>query len=142
MIFDDFERMVFMMTIALVDEFPGKRFETVEDAVIAISEKQLEFVDIDIYEVDEDGCIITWVDGITVSREENYLFSAYALFTECDGILEWFDNDEACYNSAQEVWNLLSSVPDGKYQIARVTQTIREYRYIDEIETVEINHKT
>lgn len=28
-----------MMTIALVNEFLGKRFETVEDAVIAISEK-------------------------------------------------------------------------------------------------------
>lgn len=135
-----FERMVFMMTIALVDNFPGKRFETVEDAVMVISEKRLELADIDIYEVDEDGCIITFLDTVSVSREENYLFYAYALLVECDFILEWYGNTETCYNTAQEVWDLLSSVPDGMYMIGRVTQTLHEYRHIDEIETVKVTH--
>ena len=130
------ERMVFMKSIVRVND---KIFPHIEDAVEYVKKQKLELADIDIYKQDDEDTY-GWVETISVSREENYEYYAYALFVECDGVLEWYDDDETCYSSAQEVWDLLSSVPDGKYQISRVTQTLHEYRYTDEIETVEVSH--
>lgn len=125
-----------MKSIASIN---GNIFPHIEDAVEFVKKQKLELADIDIYKQDGEDTY-GWVETITVSREENYEFYAYALFVECDDILEWYDDDETYYSTAQEVWDLLSSVPDGKYQISRVTQTLFEYRYTDEIATVEVSH--
>lgn len=120
-----------MMTIALVNEFLGKRFETVEDAVMAISEKGLEFADIDIYAVDEDGCIITWLDTISVSSESGYEFYMYSVFPE-DGDIGYM------YNTAEEIYDMKNTFKPGKYGICRITQTVERYLYTETTDTFEI----
>ena len=120
-----------MMTRLLVDEFPGKRFNTIEAAVIAITKKGLEFADIDIYEVDADGCIITWIETISVSSENNYEYYQYSVFTEGKEV-------GMMYNTIDEIYDMKCTFEPGKYEICRVVQTLKEYLYTETMETFEI----
>lgn len=74
-----------------IAEVNGKIFPHIEDAVEFIKKQKLELADIDIYKQDDEDTY-GWVETITVSREENYEFYAYALFVEVNHhykVIEW-----------------------------------------------------
>lgn len=115
-------------TYAMVD---GRRFDDIEDAVAYIENSGADTAIVEIW--DTTDC---FVDDQKVTAENNYSYSAYAVFVcDDDGSQDWYNNTETFYNSEREAIEAISATDYGEYDIVSIEQTVSE-----KIEECVINH--
>lgn len=106
-------------TYAMVD---GRRFGDIEDAVAYIENSEVDAATVEIW--DTTGC---FVDDQKVTAENNYSYSAYAVFVcNDDGSRDWYNNTETFYNSEREAIEAISATDYGEYDIMSIEQTVGE----------------
>lgn len=122
-----------METYVTIDGIDGKKFDTVEDAVLYIEEQEIETAEIDIYS--EDG---TFLEYQTIESKNNYSFVMYGIFTivNDNGQQEWFNNTEMQYNSEQEAREIIGDLPQGEYIISKIQQDVYTYYEYTDIDTI------
>lgn len=122
-----------MKTYVTIDGIDGKKFDTVEDAVIYIKEQEMETAEIDIYS--EDG---TFLEYQTIESKNDYSFVMYGIFiiVNDNGLQEWYNNTETQYNSEQETREIIGNLPQGEYIISKIEQDVFSYYEYKDIEII------
>lgn len=120
-----------MKTYVAIDGIDGKKFDTVEDAVLYIEEQEIETTEINIYS--EDG---TFLEYQTIESKNNYIFAMYGIFVNNYGYQEWYNNTETQYNSEQETREIVNDLPQGEYIISMIKQDMSTYYESEDIDII------
>lgn len=121
-----------MKTYVTIDGIDGKKFDTVEDAVLYIEEQEMETAEIDIYS--EDG---TFLEYQTIESKKDYSFVMYGIFIINDnGQQEWYNNTETQYNTEEEAREIIGNLPQGKYIISKIQQDVYTYYEYEDIDII------
>lgn len=120
-----------MKTYVTIDSIDGKKFDTVEDAVLYIEEQEIETTEINIYS--EDG---TFLEYQTIESKNSYSFVMYGIFVNNNGRQEWYNNTETQYNSEQETREIINDLPQGEYVISMIKQDVYTYYEYKDIDTI------
>ena len=121
-----------MKTYVTIDGIDGKKFDTVEDAVLYIEEQEMETAEIDIYS--EDG---TFLEYQTIESKNDYSFVMYGIFIINDnGQQEWYNNTETQYNTEEEAREIIGNLPQGKYIISKIQQDVYTYYEYEDIDII------
>lgn len=121
-----------MKTYVAIDGIDGKKFDTVEDAVLYIEEQEMETAEIDIYS--EDG---TFLEYQTIESKNDYSFVMYGIFIINDnGQQEWYNNTETQYNTEEEAREIIGNLPQGKYIISKIQQDVYTYYEYEDIDII------
>lgn len=121
-----------MKTYVTIDGIDGKKFDTVEDAVLYIEEQEMETAEIDIYS--EDG---TFLEYQTIESKNDYSFVMYGIFIINDnGQQEWYNNTETQYNTEEETREIIGNLPQGKYIISKIQQDVYTYYEYEDIDII------